>query len=168
MSLNDDIKKAIQTLAGEVDINTVVCKVSNIDTTKNTCTCTPIDGTAEILGVRLMAESSKGFLIIPKNNSIVIVNMINSFTGYVSMFSEVDKIYLNGDTHSGLVKIDDLVNKLNALENLVNNILNTLKTTTIPLAPSGTYPFAPLYTAINNIAPITTKNDLENKNVLHG
>lgn len=167
MSLNDDIKKAIQTLAGEVDINTVVCKVSNIDTTKNTCTCTPIDGTAEILGVRLMAGSSKGFLIIPKDNSIVIVNMINSFTGYVSMFSEVDKIYLNGDTYSGLVKIDDLVNKLNALENKVNALVLFTQT---HIHSGGTISGStgtatPLVTG--NLTP-TTKNDLENKNVLHG
>lgn len=167
MSLNDDIKKAIKTLASEVDINTVVCKVSNINTTKNTCTCTPIDGTAEILGVRLMAENSKGFLIIPKDGTTVIVNMINTFTGYISMFSEVDKIYLNGDTYSGLVKIDDLITKLNNLENKVNELVLYSQThihsggTIMGSTGTGTPPIT------TNLTP-TIKNDLENKNVVHG
>lgn len=167
MSLNDDIKKAIQTLAGEVDINTVICKVSNIDTTKNTCTCTPIDGTAEILGVRLMAESSKGFLIIPKDGTNVIVNMINSFTGYVAMFSEVDKIYLNGDTYSGLVKIDDLITKLNNLENKVNTIISTFNTHTHIASSLGSPTTMPPSLVVGTLTP-TIKNDLENKKVVHG
>lgn len=167
MSLNNDIKKAIKTLASEVDINTVVCKVSNINTTKNTCTCTPIDGTAEILGVRLMAENSKGFLIIPKDGTTVIVNMINTFTGYISMFSEVDKIYLNGDTYSGLVKIDDLITKLNNLENKVNELVLYSQThihsggTIMGSTGTGTPPIT------TSLTP-TIKNDLENKNVVHG
>jgi hypothetical protein len=42
----------------------------------------------------------------------------------------------------------------------VNTILDTLKTIVIPLAPSGTYPFAPLFTTINDL-PAQNKSDLE-------
>lgn len=167
--MKNDIIDSIRKIAKEnEEIYSIVCKVKNINVTEKICDCEPIDGSADLLNVRLMAENKTGFLIIPTDGSIVIVTMLNKYTGYVSMFSEVDEIQLNGDNEDGLVKVNDLVTKLNNLENLVNNILTTLKTTTIPLAPSGTYPFAPLYAAFNLIAPITNKTDIENNKVKHG
>jgi hypothetical protein len=171
MSSKNDIREAIRDMADKNEsVYSIPCLIikKSIDKTELICDCSPVNGDADLLGVRLMAEKNTGFLIIPKDESLVLVTMINKHTGYVAMFSEVEEIQLNGDNYDGLVKINDLVNKLNALENLVNNILTTLKATTIPLAPSGTYPFAPLYTAFSNIAPITSKNDLENQTVLHG
>lgn len=77
-------------------------------------------------------------------------------------------VLLNGDGNGGLVKVKECADKIKAVEQLVNNILQVLQTTTIPLAPSGTYPFAPLYASITPISPLTSSNDLENKNVKHG
>lgn len=73
----------------------------------------------------------------------------------------------NGGNNNGIPKVTPLTAKINALENLVNGILNALKTTVIPLAPSGTYLFAPLYAALNDITPITAQSDLENTKVKH-
>lgn len=162
------IKEAIRLTNPQSNNYSVVCNVSDIDTVKCVCNCTPIDGSAVLVNVRLNASDKDGFKLIPKNNSIVLVTLINKTTGYVAMISEVDEIHLNGINEDGIVKVNDLVTKLNNLENLVNNILTTLKSTTIPLAPSGTYPFAPLYTSYNNIAPLTNKNDLENPKIKHG
>lgn len=169
MSSNRTIKDAIRQLAKTDGVHySVLCTVKDVDTTNNICDCEPLDGGADLLEVRLMAQNETGFLIVPKVDSVVVVTMLNKYTGYVAMFSEVEEIRLNGDNYKGLVKVDDLVDKINGLENLVNNILTTLKTTTIPLAPSGTYPFAPLYASLNNITPITTVSDLENTTVKHG
>lgn len=162
------IKEAIQRINPRSDNYSVVCEVSDVDTANSICNCTPIDGSAILVNVRFNSDNKDGFKLIPKDGSKVLVTLINNTTGYVAMVSEVDEIHLNGINEDGLVKVNDLVTKINALENLVNNILTTLKATTIPLAPSGTYPFAPLYTAFNNIAPITNKADLENTKVLHG
>lgn len=78
-----------------------------------------------------------------------------------------DTITINGGDNDGLVKVAALKDKINALENLVNGILNVLKATSIPLAPSGTYPFATLYTSLNAITPVTSQSDLENPDVKH-
>lgn len=147
----------------------VVATVDEVDLVNKTCLCLPIDESkADLMNVRLMSDNKTGFLIIPKVGSIVVVSFISNELTYVSMFYEVDKILLNGDNYGGLVKVQELTNKINALENLTNNILSALKGTTIPLAPTGTYPFAPLYAAFNLIAPITTKTELENSTVKHG
>jgi hypothetical protein len=166
------IKDIRDSINGIVEKNhnsySVLCKVNSVDTSKLTCYCIPINGGADIIDVRLMADAKNGFLLTPKVGSIVVVSFIDKGQSFVSMVSQVSEVQLNGKNFDGLVKITPLVNKVNALENQINNILNALKATTIPLAPSGSYPFAPLYAAINPIAPITQKSDLENTTILQG
>jgi hypothetical protein len=105
-----DIRQAIQALSGITDLTFegVACNVSNIDLATFTCTCTPINGDAEFFDVLLNADADKGFTLIPKDNSVVIVQQTSQATAYVSMVSKVDQIYLAGDANGGLVKIDDL------------------------------------------------------------
>jgi hypothetical protein len=125
--------------------------------------------TGEILqNIRLVAEEfDKVFVLIPQIDSNVIVGMVDAQNGILLLASDIDEVYLRGTEHGGLVKVSELVDKLNNLENQVNDILTTLKNTTIPLAPSGTYPFAPLYASINNLTP-TQIADIENDKVKHG
>jgi hypothetical protein len=118
--------------------------------------------------IRLVAEEfDKVFVLIPQIDSNAIVGMVDAQNGILLLASDIDEVYLRGTEHGGLVKVSELVDKLNNLENQVNDILTTLKNTTIPLAPSGTYPFAPLYASINNLTP-TQISDIENDKVKHG
>lgn len=170
MADNNSIKEAIRELVKTDDVlYSVLCTVKSVDTTNNICDCEPIDGSADLLEVRLMAQNDTGFLIIPKVNSVVVVTMINKYTGYVAMFSEVEKIYLNGDNYDGLVKIGDLVDKLNNLENKVNSIINTYNTHTHPYVnvstPATTSPSTSLVTG--TLTP-TQQTELENTTVVHG
>lgn len=162
----DSIKKIAKE---DEEIYSIVCKAKNINLTELKCDCSPIDGSADILEVRLMAEANTGFLIVPKNNSTVIVTMLNKFTGYVSMFSEIDEIRLNGDNYDGLVKISDLITKLNNLENKVNIIINTFNAHTHPYVnvstPATTSPSAT--PVVGTLTP-TQQVELENQTVKHG
>ena len=112
-----DIRQAIQALSGVNDLTFegIPCKVSNINTTEMTCTCTPINGDAEFFDVLLNADADKGFTLIPANNSVVIVQQTSQATAYVSMVSKVDQVYLAGDANGGLVKIDDLKSQYDAM-----------------------------------------------------
>ena len=170
MADNNSIKEAIRELVKTDDVlYSVLCTVKSVDTTNNICDCEPIDGSADLLEVRLMAQNETGFLIIPKIDSVVVVTMINKYTGYVAMFSEIQKIYLNGDNYDGLVKIGDLVDKLNNLENKVNSIINTYNTHTHPYvnvsSPATTSPSASL--VVGTLTP-TQQTELENTTVVHG
>lgn len=164
------LKEAIRAMQTEQSINTMLCKVISVDGLL--CDCEPINGDADILEVRLNASGEIGYVITPKIGSLVMVTKFERFEAFISSFSDVEKVEINcnnivfnGGENDGLVLIGELVTKLNNLENQINDILNILKTTTIPLAPSGTYPFAPLYTSITPIAPITQKSDLENTKI---
>jgi hypothetical protein len=165
-----DIAEAVKVLSGFEDMNfeSIACKVSNIDTTNMTCDCAPINGDANFLDVRLNANYKKGFTLIPKKKSIVIISQLSDATAYVSMVSEVDEIFLAGDANGGLVKVQDLVSKLNTIE----TDINTLKTVFSSWAPVANDGGAALKTAAatwyaHQLVP-TNITDLENTHVQHG
>lgn len=164
-----DIRQAIQALSGVNDLTFegIPCTVSNINTTEMTCTCTPINGDAEFFDVLLNADADKGFTLIPANNSVVIVQQTSQATAYVSMVSKVDQIYLAGDANGGLVKVQDLVSKLNALENKVNSLIIACSSQVVTLAPSGVFALAPFFTSVTPLTP-TQQTELENQTVKHG
>jgi hypothetical protein len=168
MAVNDDIRQALKGITQTDDvIYSVLCTVATVDTTTNTCDCEPIDESADLLGVKLIAQSANGFLIIPKVDSVVLVTMINKYTGYVSMFSEVDEIHLNGKNFKGLVKIEDLIEKLNNLETAFNNHLTAYNLhthigVTVGIGATG------ITTPDTNTLTPTIISDLENTTVQHG
>jgi hypothetical protein len=151
-----DIRQAIQSLSGMNDLQYegVTCIVSAIDLVAFTCTCTPINGDAEFFDVLLNADADKGFTLIPKDGSVVIVQQTSQATAYVSMVSKVDQVYLAGDINGGLVKVIPLVAKINAIETQLNAIGTWALTVTPPLTLP---PLTP-----------TTTNEISNNTVKHG
>lgn len=167
MSKNE-IVDAIRKIANpNITPYSIVCTIDSVDLTDNTCYCVPINGDADIQKVRLMAENTKGFLIIPKVNSTVLVSFISDSMAYVSMFSEVDEIHLNGNNYDGLVKINDLVTKLNNLENKVNTIISTFNTHTHVASSLGSPTTVPPSLIVGTLTP-TIKTDLENITIKQG
>lgn len=150
-----DISEALRKIVGPTNRNAfgILCTVLSIDGA--TCVCEPVDGSADIEDVRLQVEESSGIYIEPKIGSFVIVAMINDVEGYVAMFSEVDNIFLLDGSHGGLVRVIDLVAKLNALENKVNALITWGLTVTPPFSPS-------------TLLTPTVRGDVENTNIVHG
>ena len=64
-----------------------------------------------------------------------------------------------------MVKVKELIDKINKLEKQTNDILAALQKTTITLAPSGTFPLAPNFT----MSPLVTTQqaDIENDKITH-
>jgi hypothetical protein len=169
MADNKSIKEAIRDLVKTDDVlYSVLCKVKSVDTTNNICDCEPINGDADLLEVRLMAQNTNGFLIIPSVDSVVVVTMLNKYTGYVAMFSDVDEIQLNGDNYDGLVRIGELVDKLNNLENAFNQHITTYNTHTHAGVIVGPYTTAPPVVPDTQVLTPTQQLELENLTCLHG
>ncbi len=161
----EGIKDAIKFLSKDGnETKFVLCTVESINTTNKTCVCEPVSGGAEIMGVKLMAKNQTGFYIIPEVNSHVIV-CVQENLSYVTMFSEVSEIQLNGDNYDGIPIVGNLVQKLNNLENAFNqfvilyNAHTHVETSTNTLVPS---------TLNTNVLITTTKAMLENLTVKHG
>src|SRR5687768_8991287 len=86
----------------------VVCTVTSLDEAENTCVCSPINGDADFIDVRLQADPGNGLLMLPAVGSKVIVQPLNNFTGYVSMFSAVDSFKFLDGSYGGLTKTQEL------------------------------------------------------------
>ena len=166
--IQDIIREFISLRLNEEEIYSVIGTASNIDTTERTCDVAPIDGTADILGVKLQSiiNGTKGFVQIPKANSKVVVTFLNKQTGYVALCEEVDKILIttdlvefNGGTLDGMVKINDLTTKLNALITEIK-ALKTWANAHVHGA-AGTSPVTPFAGTFTNF----NKNDYENTKI---
>ena len=163
-----DIKEALKMAAKDgSEAHFILCTVSSVDTTKKACVCEPVSGGADLMGVKLMAENQTGFYIIPKVNSHVVVCVQNNLS-FVTMFSEVQEIQLNGDNYDGLVKIQELVDKLNNLENAFNQHLVLYNAHTHAGVTSGASSTSPPAAIDTNVLTPTVQTELENLTVKHG
>lgn len=155
-----------------------VCRVKSVSANPTTglmtCDCEAIEDGTVLEDVRLSADfnddtTQAGLILVPKVESIVLVGFLNEADAYLTMVSEVDFVYLNANTYGGLVKIEDLVDKLNNLENKVNTIINTFNTHTHPYvnvaSPATTSPSTS--PVVGTLTP-TTKEMIENDTVQHG
>lgn len=161
------IADSVKELAGLENAFGVVCTVKSVNDSDRLCDCTPVEGGADILEVKLMANIDKGFYVIPKVGSFVIVSKTSPSAGYITMFSEVDEIQLNGDNFDGLTKIGDVVTKLNNLENKVNSVIAIYNAHT-HIATGFGIPTAPPVALVVGVLVPTVKADLENTTVKHG
>ncbi len=144
-----------------------VCTIDSVDLTTLTCYCMPLNGDADIINVRLMANINNGFLLVPEVESIVVVSFLSDDSAYVSLVSKVSEIQLNGKNFDGLVKVQELTDKLNALENKVNDLITACQSQVVTLAPSGTFPLASFFTSVTPLTP-TQQTDIENITVKQG
>lgn len=139
----------------------------------DTCTIA-VDDDLDLSDVRLRVVSddntSSKMLLTPKIGSFVLVADLSGgdlSDMAVVMFSEVEKIIINGGNNGGLVKINDLVNHLNTIENDINTLKSAVSGWT-PVAQDGG---AALKTALESwsgqqITP-TEVSDMEDDNVKH-
>jgi hypothetical protein len=171
MSSGEDLRKAIKAISNPegAEVYGVPCIVDSVDETAQTCDCLPINGNAAFLDVRLKAGAGNGVLMIPKEGSVVIVQPINDETGYISLFSEIESIQFLDGSYDGLIKIADLVNKINGIEDKLNDILSTLKTHTHAGVTSGASSTAPPVDFVA-ILPLTKTQqaEIENDIIKHG
>ena len=142
-------------------------KATNVDETKRTCDFTPIEADSKVTGVRLQGalSSTKGIVLVPKDNSAIVVSFFDRLTGFVVLTDELEKIIIdtdlvvfNGGSDDGMVKINDLVTQLNNLENAFNAHTH-ITTATV----SGGSPGVLAVT----VAPVTPtiKSDMENAKI---
>lgn len=155
---------AIRKMSGTFDVDQVYLvtgMVTAINETAGTCTVEAISGnaTTEIKNVEFQTVVSDGILIIPRLNSEVKVLFSKYTDPFIVQYSEVEKIYLSAEitqwedgSLGGMVKVIDLTQKLNDIENKINTIITWGATVTPPLATSPLIP--------------TQRADIENTKIL--
>jgi hypothetical protein len=165
--------EAIRDIAKQDDVKMIVCTVDSVD--GSMCDVTPLNDCAPLKKVRLNADinSDLGIVITPKLNSVVLVGEISKADAFVAMFSEIENISIkigsssalikdgeisfNGGNLGGLVKVQELTNKLNALETAMDTHIHSGGTAN-GMTGTATPPKFPVK---------TQKSQIENTKVKH-
>lgn len=96
------IQEAIRKIAvSGLELYCKVCKVDAVDEENRTIDCSPLDGSAPLLGVNLQAnqKSAEGVVLFPAMGSYVVVAFINPSVGVVIVYEKIDKVRLKiGET----------------------------------------------------------------------
>jgi hypothetical protein len=133
--------------------------------------------------LRMSLEGDEGFYPIPRKDSYVSIAELEGGVEYCLLqCSEIDKVLLkisnttmaidkdgvvyNGGQHKGLVKVVQLTQKINALETKVNQLISTLQSVQVALAPAGVFPFAPIFASVQPLST-TQQSDIENTKIKH-
>lgn len=177
--MGTELRKAIQQLAGTHltdDTSMALATVLSVNLATRTCSVVLVGGqtTARKDDVMLMPTVADGILLIPSIDSTVVVMWSKRNQPFVAMYSDLQDIYLaadglvtlNDNTYGGLVRVADLVTKLNAIEGKVNDLLTAYNahTHTDPVSGSTGTTSAPV---VGSLTP-TQVTDIENPNVVHG
>lgn len=153
---DDEIRKALQALCAAPVINKVATVVS-IDLEEYTALVLP-EGETE-LEVRLKAGIDgvvDGLVEVPEVDSDVLISLIGNDpdNAYIAKCSKVEKIIMFGGELGGLIKLNYLYERIQAIETALN---------------SHTHPVSGAVAGANpaTINPLTVKANLEDTKVLH-
>lgn len=175
-----DIKEIFEEfIANQVDrenFYSIVGRAVNVDEVTRTCDLEPIEDEAPRAGIRLQSAESgtTGIVLIPKEDSFIVVSFFDRTTGFVSLTSELEKILIdtdlvqfNGGDNGGLINIDDLVTQMNKSQ----NDLNSLKTAISGWIPVPNDGGAALKVALGAFfgtqLVLTVKVDMEDDKIIH-
>ena len=175
---------AIQKVAGTFKEDKVKLSVGIVQSIQgNTCTVT-IDDQMVLPAVNLQAASCDGWLLVPSVGSTVVIAYSTQISAFVALYSDIDHAYLqvgdssitilkdgniglNDGSFKGLVKGGALTQKLNNLENKVNELISNFNAHTHGVVAVGS-PTSPTTTPISGTLTPTTEADIENNKITHG
>jgi hypothetical protein len=202
MSSSREIQAALLKLTDRYKEDTVgimAGTVKSVDEDASTCICI-IENNVELPNVNLQAGVCDGLQIIPEDDSTVLILLSKYNQPYIVKFGDIKKYYLqvgdssftvfdkaqnngeqivlNDGSYKGLVKVEELVKKLNALEDDLNNFKDALIKLLVTGGPIPEPGNGPSQFQIKAIAALssyygqkftdTVRQDLENETITHG
>jgi hypothetical protein len=158
-----NIKEIIRTIINDPVLRKDIRLATVLSVSGSTCNVTALDTDAEIDDVRLQVEESDGILMTPAVGSTVAIAPIADFEFIVVMYSELQTIAFLDGSFGGLVKVGVLTEKVNNLENKVNDLITYINT---HVHAGNGVPPAPLFLG----APLTPtiQAEIENDKITHG
>lgn len=152
------------------EVYSLACKFVSIDS-DGFAELEPLNGDPNLIDVKLIAGASDNpLLVTPAVDSVVLATFLSKDTAFISLYSDVESIELRGSDFGGVVKVEELVAKINRLEDKVNDLITKFNSHTHLYVP-GANPAIPTPAPTNPETPITQNtvvSDLENENVKHG
>jgi hypothetical protein len=172
-----EIPQMIKLLAGNNNFNDLTiyeCEVESIDIPNRNVICRATGGIdIPDIPVGLMTTIGDGSYIIPRIGSTVYVLMNPLLNPFIILYGETQSVILtssktitlNSDEYGGMIKIQELTDKINTLENALNKLITLYNAHVHPVSGAATGPTTSLDT---DVIENTTVADIENPDILHG
>ena len=106
-SIRDTI---IEIVSEDLQVYSVVGTVTNIS--GGFADIEPLDGSAELQDVRIIADDSATFKATPKVGSVVICTFLDNDNAFISQLSEVDKYTIANSSESLKTILKDLISAI--------------------------------------------------------
>lgn len=168
----------IRKIANKNKTTVVRAIVKSVDEEKGVCDCQLLGSGADIYDVKINAaiNTTKGIRIIPSIDSVVyLIFEDNTNTeAFIALYSEVEKVLLDGENfqfnsgeNGGLIRIEDLITKINIIENDINSLKSVFSNwITSPNDGGASLKAASASWFSQNITK-TKKEDIENNKIKH-
>jgi len=186
MSNERKIAENIRKLIEAVGFDSILCTVVSVDDDV-TCSVKSVESGVLYKNIKLNAniKSDKGIYVFPKKNSYVLATLTDGVQGFVSMYSEIEKVKIkiddtveveiggdtkieckgnievNGGNNDGLVIVGKMVEWMQKVYNDLTTLETQLK------GHSVTGDGAPLALVFNPTTPSPKISDFENKKIKH-
>lgn len=157
----------------------VMGTIQSVNSDNRTCVVKPNDGAPILNDVSLEADydesESKGFYVVPATESNVIVTFKSKDYGYLSAWTQIDNVVakqgewiFNRGDNLGLVKVTELTERLNDLEDLFTQLQQDFTNWT-PVAQDGGAALKAVISTGFGVAqiPDSEVSDFENEDVKH-
>lgn len=134
-------------------------------------TCTVRFGNMDVSGIRLRAseaEQNAQLLIVPKKDTAVIVGSLSGDLSQLVVLSVdvIERIEINGGKLGGLINIETLTDKINALVDAFNRHTHTIASGAVVCGGYANVNPVPV-PAVTSKAVKLNKNDYEDETVKH-
>lgn len=160
MGLADEIKKVADK---KEEIYSTLAIVTKLEAT--TVDVKTVKDDTEYLKVKLSPVAGDGFLIRPKLDSKVNITFLSKEKAFVTAWEEVEDIVLMGGLLDGLVTVNELVARLNNIENDNNTLKAAFNSwVTVPNDGGAALKAAAASWSGTNLV-LTVKGDIENPNI---
>lgn len=172
-----EIQEIIRKLSGVNQFNNTTLYeaiVTGVDLSERTIQCTTNGGIeVDDMSISMMTTIGDGSYLIPRIGSTIYIMINPMINPFVIQYGETesvvltatDKITMNSNEFGGLIKIQELTDKINNLENALNNLITLYNAHIHPVAGAST---GPTVSTDTDIITITTTTDIENPDIVHG
>lgn len=172
MSSKTDLRQTLLDFIGDAlkgkNYYSKVGTVVSVDKVVKTCEVSFADGTPNTEPLLQQSETDTGLLLVPVVGKPVVVSYKSTENSFISMFSDIEEVIFQDGANEGIVKVIELTDKLNNLENDINTLKTVFATTWVVVAQDGgaALKAAAATWAGSTLTP-TIKSEIQNNKFIH-
>ncbi len=165
------VRSALMRIIQESGVRSCLWQAKVVSVDNDTCTVKIGDLTLSDVRLKaIVSEVDGALLITPAVDSVVLVGSLTGDFKDLAVL-QVDKfaeVRFDGDSYGGMVKANELVGRLNAIENDINTLKGVFNGWAVAPQDGGAALFAASRTWAGQTLEISQQDPLQNTKIVHG